>query len=148
MAGRNLFPVVDLPQIPDDTEETAKYHPSVYFDFEKGDFRLDGANRMVEADGKEAFMQWCLKTVDTEREKFLAYSSDIGTELRYMESLTENEAKESWLERTITDALMVHPATEYVRDFEFDLKGDECAVKFTVKGHPWNEEILETTIRG
>ena len=78
--AEQLFPVFDLPEIPDDPEYEERYRPSVAFDFEKGDFVRDGSNKMVRADGREAYMQWCWKVVQTEREAFLAYSDEIGTE--------------------------------------------------------------------
>lgn len=63
-----LFPVFDLPEIPDDPEYEERYRSSVAFDFDKGDFVRDGSNKMVRADGREAFMQWCWKVIQTERE--------------------------------------------------------------------------------
>ena len=112
-----LFPVFDLPEIPDDPEYEERYRSSVAFDFDKGDFVRDGSNKMVRADGREAFMQWCWKVIQTEREAFLAYSDDIGTEFEDMEDFPDKDSRESEIERTITDALLVHPATEYVRNF-------------------------------
>lgn len=38
MAENQLFPVFDLPEIPDNPEYDERYYPSVYFDFETGDF--------------------------------------------------------------------------------------------------------------
>ena len=61
-----LFPVFDLPEIPDDPEYEERYRSSVAFDFDKGDFVRDGSNKMVRADGREAFMQWCWKVIQTE----------------------------------------------------------------------------------
>ena len=83
-----LFPVFDLPEIPDDPEYEERYRSSVAFDFDKGDFVRDGSNKMVRADGREAFMQWCWKVVQTEREAFLAYSDEIGTEFEVEEEKT------------------------------------------------------------
>jgi hypothetical protein len=148
MAVNQLFATFDLPEIPDDQEYDERYRQSVYFDFEKGDFRRDGANRMVASDGREAYMQWCLKVAETERDSCLAYSTDIGTEFEDMEELPDRESRESEIERTITEALLVHPATEYVRDFAFSHAGDETEVTFTVKGFPWEEAVLNITIGG
>ena len=46
----------------------------------------------------------------------------------------ESDAVESMVERTITDALMVNPRTEYVQDFEFEWNADEMHTSFKVKG--------------
>lgn len=147
MAEKQLFPVFDLPEIPDDPEYDERYQSSVYFDFELGDFVRDGANKMVRANGKEAFMQWCQKVVATERMTCLAYGTDIGTEFEEVEDLSDRESRESEIERTITETLMVHPATEYVRDFEFQHSAGEIRVSFVVKGYPWEEEeTLEMNI--
>ena len=137
-----LFPAFDLPDVQDTKEKTERYYPSAYFDFQTGDFRRDGANKVVTADGRDAFIQWCLKVTSTERETCLAYSSDIGVEL---EQVQDNTAQaESDIEKTITDALKVNPATEYVKDFAFSHEGDDIYCTFTVKGYPWVEDFTLT----
>ena len=72
--AETLFPVV---QVPEFTEEGAdydrKYRISMRWDTVKGDFERDGANRVVECDGKEAFAVWCFKMAQTERYRCLAY---------------------------------------------------------------------------
>lgn len=146
MSERQLFPVFDLPEIPDDPEYDERYQSSVYFGFETGDFIRDGANKLVRANGKEAYIQWCMKVIATERETCLAYSSDIGTEFEELDEV-DRESKESEIERTITETLLVHPATEYVRDFSFSYSPGENRVSFLVKGYPWeDEEQLEISI--
>ena len=57
-----------------------------------------------------------------------------------------NAAVESAVERTITEALLVNPRTEYVRGFEFTWNGDELFCSFTVKGIDWEEFPLSVTI--
>jgi len=146
MADENLFPVFDIEDIIDDDDEKEEYLPSVSFDFEKGDFVLDGAHRMVLASGREAYAQWCMKIIDTEREEFAAYSDDIGTEFEEIEDDGDRLTKESEIQSTITDALMVHPATEYVRDFVFEHLPDSCLVSFVVKGFDWEEQLLSVEL--
>ena len=143
MAKETLFPVFDVPEINTQTQaKTRHYKPSVYFDFEKGDFRQDGAYRMTTSTGKEAFMQWCRKTVMTERDAFLAYSTDIGVETEAALAQGDHAAVESALEKTITEALMVNTHTEYVRGFEFEWAADELRMTFTVKGKEWEETTV------
>lgn len=146
MADLNLFPVVDITEFPEEDRGTEKYMPSVYFDFEKGDFRRDGANRMMVAGAREAYIQWCLKVTATERESFLAYDGDIGVEFEGLPGISDYESRESEIEATVTDSLMVHPATESVYNFEFQHSADECRVTFTVKGYDWDEEVLSITV--
>ena len=80
------------------------------------------------------------------REAFLAYSDDIGTEFEDMEDFPDKDSRESEIERTITDALLVHPATEYVRNFIFDYSSGDAVVSFIVKGAQWEEEETISTV--
>ena len=141
-----LFPVFDISDLEEEEEEVTKYQPSAYFDFEKGDFALDGAHRIKEAAGKQAYIQWCMKVVDTERNTCLAYSDDIGTEIEPMYEMVYRQERENQIRDTITDALMVHPCTEYVRGFTFRHTADSCEVSFIVKGVDLDEETLSTVI--
>ncbi len=143
MANKNLFPVFDVPEIitPAPAEEQ-KYKPSIYFDYILGDFKRNGANKMIEADGREAYRQWCIKTVLTERLDRMAYSSDIGAELDDALKQADRPAVESAIERTITEALMVNKRTEYVRGFEFTWKNEDLYCDFIVKGKEWEEQHI------
>lgn len=139
-----LFPTFDMPVIPDE-DEVEKFYPSAYFDFEKGDFSLDGANRVRKATGKEAFAQWCIKAINTERDTCLAYSEDYGAEFEEIAGDTPLSSK-SDIEETITDTLMANPATEYVKDIDVVLEGDYAYVTLVVKGYDWDEEELSAVI--
>lgn len=141
-----LFPVFDVPELETPSQsESRKYKPSVYFDFDIGDFRRDGAYRMTAASGKEAYIQWCRKVVETERDAFLAYSTDIGIEGEAAFAESDRAAVESALEKTITEALMVNTHTEYVRGFEYNWNEDYLELTFTVKGKQWEETKITTT---
>lgn len=143
-----LFPVFDVPDIgTQGQEETRPYRPSVYFDFEKGDFRLDGACRITTGTGQEAYMQWCRKVVETERDACMAYSTDIGIEGEAALAESDRAAVESALEKTITEALMVNVHTEYVRDFQFTWAADELRMTFTVKGKKWAETKINVQLQ-
>lgn len=141
-----LFPVFDVPEIDTTTQsEQRVYKPSVYFDFASGDFKRDGAYKMVTATGKEAYMQWCQKVVMTERDACLAYTTDIGVEKEAALSKGDRAAVESALEKTITEALMVNNHTEYVRSFEFTWEGDNLWMSFTAKGKEWEETTISVS---
>ena len=140
MATKQLFPVFDVPEINTPAQpEREHYRPSVFFDFTAGDFTRDGANRMVEADGREAFAQWCMKIIATERDACLAYSTRIGTEMEYAAAQPDHASVEASVERTIIEALMVNPKTEYVREFEFTWEGTSLFGTFAVKGRDLDE---------
>ena len=135
MSENALFPVVEVPELIEESERyDEKYKPSVAWDLEKGDFVRTGANQLVACDGREAYRVWCVKNALTERYTCMAYPDSIGTEM------------ESAVERTITEALLVNPRTEYVRGFSFTWNGDELHCNFTVKGIDWEEFPLAATI--
>ena len=141
-----LFPTSDVPDVEEQEEEyDTEYKQSVAWDIEKGDFVLDGANKMVFCSGQEAFKTWCYKTAMTERYSCLAYGDEIGAEMEDATEEDEQEAVELEIERTITEALMVNPRTEYVRDFSFSWNADEVICTFIVKGIEQEEEF-EVTI--
>lgn len=140
-----LFPVVEVPDfISENTEYDTQYKRSVRWDPEKGDFARDGANRMVECDGREAFAIWCFKIAQTERYRCLAYPDSIGTEMERALDNDDEKTVESMVQRTIEDALMVNPRTEFVRDFVFTWDADNMNCTFKVKDKDWDEIITIT----
>lgn len=143
--SQSLFPVVEVPGfIPENTEYDTEYRRSIRWDPIAGDFVRDGANRIVECDGKEAYAIWCFKAAQTERYHCLAYPDSIGVEMVCALDDDDEETVESMVQRTITEALMVNPRTEEVLDFEFSWSGDNMHCKFKVKGIGWDEEIIIT----
>lgn len=145
---QRLFPTVDVPEILTPVPASKQhYKPSYQFDFTTGDFVRDGANRVVVCSGREAYLQWCMKVVHTERMTCLAYSSDIGIEGQEALAQSDRRAVESALERTISEALKVNPRTEYVRGFSFSWEADVLRCRFTVKGREWEELEIETEMR-
>lgn len=131
----SLYPVFDVPAIVDEGKQyKTAYMPSVAWDFNTGDFVRNGANQMAECEGSEAFKTWCMKMVCTERYTCLAYSDDIGVEIDAALKEKVDGAVESAVKRTITEALMVNPRTEYVRDFSFQRVRDKLRCSFVVKG--------------
>ncbi len=145
MAG--LFPVVEVPEFIDSsTNYDRKYRASVAWDIETGDFVRDGRNRMVLCDGLEAYRIWCYKVALTERFYSSAYSGDIGVEMEDAVKQQTNDAVESAIERTITEAIMANPRTESVGDFSFVWDGDVVICKFFVKGVDWERFPLAVKI--
>lgn len=137
-----LFPVVNVPEfISEDMRYDTQYRRSVRWDPATEDFVRDGANRMVECDGREAYAIWCFKVAQTERYRCLAYPDCIGTEMERALDNDDEKTVESMVQRTITDAIMVNPRTEDVRDFIFSWDGDNMHCVFKVKGNHWDEEI-------
>ena len=137
----NLYPNVTLPTLVTPTSRTEqKLMPAPKFDWLTGDFILDGAGRMCLADPKESFESWILKICQTERGTRLAYSDVIGVEIESALKLTSPEAAKSAIIRTLTEAIMVHPAVEYVKNFKFTGDADELRITFSVKAKNFPEE--------
>lgn len=141
-----LFPVFEIPKkVEVHLRYNRQYKRSVKWDIEKGDFARDSAGRMVECEGREAFLIWCFKIAQTERYTCLAYPAAIGVELERATKEDHEKVVESMVQRTITDALKVNPRTEFVRDFIFSWNGDEMHCSFQVKGIEW-DTIFSITI--
>ena len=129
----NLYPVFEMPELIEQqqTQPEPEYPESYLFDFEKGDFERDAAGRIAVADGHQAWVQWCVKTVLTERFAYLAYSRNYGVEIEEALKQPTRALVEMEIERTITEALMTDPRTKLVRDFAFRWHADELYVSFT-----------------
>lgn len=126
------FPEITVHDADDTLVQT--YSPSFLFDFGTGEFALDGANHVRVCNGYEAWKNWCVKAVMTERDAWMAYSTNIGVEVENALKQPSTPAAKLALERTITEALLVHPSTQSVGDFSYTLNGDALRVSFTVKG--------------
>lgn len=142
-----LFPLFDVPEVDEEDEEyDTEYKRSIRWDPELGDFSRDSSNRLVECDGYEAYMIWCYKAIQTERDSHLAYIEDVsgldlGVEMEEISQEDDKETAESMIERTMTEALEVNPRTESVGNFVFSWDGDDVHCQFEVKGIDWDETI-------
>lgn len=145
MSENVLFPVVDSPALTQEkTDYDLTYKPSIAWDETKGDFVVDGANRGCRSSGTEAYKTWCKKMALTERYACAAYPNELGAELEAALQEPDHKVVESALERTISEALLVNPKTEYVKGFEFTWNGDSVSCSFFVRGVDGDE--FEVTI--
>ncbi|ADQ06519.1 conserved hypothetical protein [Caldicellulosiruptor hydrothermalis 108] len=143
-----LYPVFDMPELIEQTESIKQYGKSWLFDFEKGDFFTDSSGRILEADEHQAWVQWCIKTVLTERFAYLIYSTDYGVEIEQALKQSDRRTVETELERVITEALLIDERTEVVKDFAFEWQGDSLKVSFTVVSVFGTSERIEVTYSG
>ena len=118
-------------------ESVIGYKLGVAFDYERGDFVLDGMNKMQEYTGIDSWKCWCVNCLSTERYKHLAYSTDFGISTENaMRASTQQEA-ESILAREISEALLADPygRTQYVEEITFDWNApDGVIVRVIVQG--------------
>lgn len=112
--------------IPPDAEIVNEQQPSRTYriDFENG--RIIG-----KTDGLEAVKQAVYKILQTDRYRYLIYSSDYGMEWEGIIGADPAFIR-SELRRRITEALMQDDRIEAVQDFEFAFTGDTATVRFTV----------------
>ncbi|MEG2262328.1 MAG: DUF2634 domain-containing protein [Raoultibacter sp.] len=127
-----LYPVFDTPAADPTLAVVQRYKPSPMFDFDTGDFVRDGANRVVMCDGAAAYKLWCQKILKTQKGACLAYI-DVGIDREQATAQPTRQAAQSAFERTITQALLMHPCTQRVKDFSFFWTADTLKITFTVK---------------
>ncbi len=146
----NLFPTFDMPELVEDQQPVPEpeYGTSWLFSFEKGDFVVDGARRIVQADGHTAWAQWCVMAVLTQRFAYPVYSGDFGAELEEAVQQKDRGAVEADVEQTVTETLMVDPRTKLGRDFAFRWEGDQLFVSFVAEPVIGDAERLEVMVHG
>lgn len=132
--AETLFPVIETVKNQAVKRYDRTYRKSYQWDYRAGDFARDGANRILQCDGADAYKTWCIKAVMTERKTCLAYPDTVGAEMMAAFQKPSQKAQESAIERTIRETLLANPRTESVQDFSFTWKSDSVMVAFTVKG--------------
>lgn len=135
--AESLYPTFDIPSAePANQQAERNMLPCPLFDFDTGDFVRDGANRVVMVDGRDAYILWVLKALKTQQSSCLGY---LGYGVDHESALAEStrEAMQSAFERSITEALLLHPCTERVFDFTFEWDSDTLYIGFTVKPYQW-----------
>ena len=137
----NLFPDgYENEVITEDDLKSGKpvgYLNGVDFNYEIGDFKRDGKNKILDSHGIESWRSWCINCLQTERYKHLAYSTDFGIEIEAAMKARSHAEAESILTRQITEALMADPygRTDYIEELVFDWTApDNVAVDVTIHG--------------
>lgn len=137
----NLFPVGYEAEVITE-EDLARgtpvgYRNGIAFDYETGDFKRDGKNRILDSDGIESWKSWVINCIQTERYAHLAYSTDFGISTAAAMRAESREEAESILTREITEALLADPyrRTEYVEYIDFAWTApDAVTVSATIHG--------------
>lgn len=113
------------------------YMPCVYFDEDLGDFVRDGQHKLKSSTRLEAWEQWCINCIMTERGAYPAYGNKFGISTYEAFHAEDRAEAESILTVEITEGLMNDPygRTEYVESIEFDwIHPDAVAMAITVRG--------------
>lgn len=103
------------------------------WDFQKNEFILkDG--KFVVVEGLEALNIWIRKALITERYRYLAYTTDYGSEIEslvgknYSKELTKSEIK-----RFLKEALEINPHIKGISDIDVLSYKDKITVNFKVE---------------
>ena len=144
----SIYPEINLPTLvaPRRKSTSNQNKATPYFDFRFGEFSFAPSGKPIMASPREAFEQWCIKVCYTERNTKLAYSDKIGVEFHELAGMNDIQAVKSKIIRTITEAIMVHPAAERVKNFSFKIEGDNVWVSFDVKAKYLDESRLEVQL--
>ena len=123
---------MNLPKliVPRSKSETLTKKLSPQFDFRTGEFLFAGGKIQL-GDG---FQAWCIKVSATERSTRACYSDKIGVELQGLPQIADPQAAKSQIIRTITEAIMIHPRTQSVKNFSFTTEGDRVYAGFDING--------------
>ena len=92
----NIVTVAVPAFIEESSEYDTQYKRTMKWNPEKGDFVRNAANQVVECTGEEGYMIWCMKVSMTERYSCLAYSNDIGVEMRTHWRRTMKRQSNQW----------------------------------------------------
>ena len=127
----------------EDPQGAEAYLPSVFFDYESGDFVRQSDGRLREATGQEAWEQWCHKAIRTQRGAYEAYGEDFGVDFDRLLQAESREEVENILNRQIKEALMADSAgrTQFVGQVEFAWHADRLEVTVPVTGIYGTAEI-------
>ncbi len=132
---QQLFPVFAVPPLPAATERAKPVSGTSWqFDFEAGEFVVDGSGHLVEVDGETAWAQWCIKAALTERLTYAIYGPNFGAEIDRVHHSPNAETARAEAERALTEALLADDAgrTAQLSGFVFVQAGDELRVECDV----------------
>lgn len=119
----NLFPTTGVEDAEYDAQANgseATYGTTVQFDFEKHEFILSPTGKMKTVDESDAWGEWCVKALCTERFAYLIYSSDYGEEIDTLMGQSKPHAViESEVRRMVKECMMCDPRTASVDEFSF-----------------------------
>lgn len=131
----NLFPTLSSnPEAGQSVAREVNFGQSWIFDFDQGDFVLTPTGKAVECQEEEAWVQWCIKALHTQRYRYLVYSRNYGQEFEDLISLNlTRNGNESEIGRMTEETLRVDPRTAEVGHFQFDWSGGKCDFRCEIR---------------
>lgn len=131
-----LFPVWTMPATA--LQKAAAQPPPSYgsgpsFNFTTGDFVLDSAGDVEQDDGLTAWAIWCAKAVLTQRNAYLIYDAQYGTDLDTIEGAPSQTYAAAVAQVVITEALLADRRTASVSGFTTSWLGETLTIAMTVQ---------------
>lgn len=128
---------------PDSSADIA-FGRSWRFDYTSGEFVVTPTGKIAEAEGQEAWVEWCRKAIQTARYRYLIYSRSYGHDLELLIGKgRDKQMQESDMERMVTEALSIDPRTAAVGPFAFEWGEDYCSFSCKITSTRNEEEVLE-----
>ncbi len=141
----NLFPTGSFNNATLTDNSNIDYKGTYAWDFEAGDFICNADGSIKVLNEFEAYVQWCQKAMLTSRYKYSAYTSKFGKDI--IGSTLDPKAIELEVQRITQEALLVHPMTKTVDNFNFIWDGSELYYTYDVTSTKGQSTTLESTAK-
>lgn len=132
------------------TFSNKKQPKSLSFNFSTGEFDIDSKGGVVITTPEDSVVLWVRKTLYHLRFSKIGYTGNYGIETDVLNLYNSREAKESWLKRTITEAIGADPHNRIadVEEFSFYYpEPDSIIVKFTIILRSGVKRVIESEIK-
>lgn len=103
---------------------------SYEIDFDTMTFKKDSKGKCILLDEFNSLKQWCQLALLTDRNMYIAYDERFGIDKIIGNS--DRKLVQLEIERTVREALTVHPLIENIVDFKYTWEEDKCYYTFNV----------------
>lgn len=139
----NLFPTGSLENVNILENTAVEFKGSYAINFETMEFIKNPDGTIKILDAFEAYIQWCQLAMMTARYKYMAYSSKFGRDI--IGKSVDKKAMELEIKRVTQEALLVHPMTKSVDNFEFIWENGEVYYTYLVTAVTGQAKELSST---
>lgn len=121
-------------ELGDPYEQVLPFGYTWEFNYITGRFVTQGrSNQVAVVSERDAFAQWCMNVLSTERYTAFVYSDRIGVEFEALvQDSSSDEIAGGMLEAAIDDALSIHDRYAEITEFSSTVEGDLLNLDFTV----------------